>query len=454
MPRPTKKKRLDDHQSAAAADSDLFASCFDDLSIDELAHIFGFLPVEDIMCLRRINKKTVEAARITHVPIVDIDYKAYFYVIGRNHIPGYFRVNSVEKYNAMRNMTTALPNLQQIGITDLGERRKYSDGEEPDEGKAAETANWTTSDIGIITNFGQLRELAIIDSPKGISLNGRYPFLFNSFPLLQRLSIQCCFYLKWDLDMIAGLPVLKDLICIHNFGGLTGNINSLEVLKDTLETLVIEGSKGVEGRLMDLADFPHLKELNLYMTAVTGDIRDISNNDFPALEKLHLPACVYGGSGHEIERISDAPDLVRAVYHLKKQRPALSMLKNWQGMLSDDSPESYTYMGEIEDWSDFIPPPHFIRFVQAGSRIGYRWVTSERSQWIGDDEEGDGDNEDDNPCEVNWLDPEPDRESLDYTKYNKDLKRINLRVKFYKGFHEPPTEEEYTRLYEEHIGVR
>ena len=79
MPRPTKKKRLDDHQSAAAADIDLFASCFDDLSIDELAHIFGFLSVEDIMRLRRINKKTVEAARITHVPMVDIDYHRFYF---------------------------------------------------------------------------------------------------------------------------------------------------------------------------------------------------------------------------------------------------------------------------------------------------------------------------------------------------------------------------------------
>ena len=449
MPRPTKKKRLDGQQSAAAADIDILVSCFDDLSIDELAHIFGFLPVEDIMRLRRINKKTVEAARITHVPMVDIDYDRFYFF--HYCTPGYFSVHSVEKYNAMRNMTTALPNLQQLGITELGERHKYSDGEDPDEGHATETADWTTCDLGIITNFGQLRDLAIIDEPVTGSLNGRYPFLFNSFPLLQKLNIHWCRLIKWDLDMLASLPVLKDLNCVQN-SSLTGNINSLKVIKDSLETLVIQGSEGVEGRLMDLADFPHLKVLNLHRTAVTGDIRDMSNNDFRALEKLHLPACVYGGSGHEIERISDAPDLVRAVYHLKKHRPALSMLKNWQGMLSDDSPDVYTYMGEIEDFNEFIPPPLFIRFVEAGSRIGYRWVTRERGEWIDDDEEGV--DKDYNPCEVNWLDPEPDRESPDYTKYIQDLERINLQVKFYKGFHEPPSEEEYTRLYEEHIGVR
>ena len=451
MPRPTKKKRLDDHQSAAAADGDLFASCFDDLSIDELANIFGFLPVEDIMRLRRINKKSVDAARITHAPIVDIDYERFFWF--HDQTPEYFRLHSVENYIAMRNMSTALPNLQQLGITSLGERHKYSDGEDPDEGKVSETAEWTTSDIAIITNFGQLRELAIIESSKGPSLNGRYPFLFNSFPLLQKLCIQMCRFLKWDLDMLAGLPVLKELICVYNFGGLSGNINSLKVLKDTLEKLVIQGSEGVEGNLMDLADFPCIKVLNLHGTVVTGDIRDISNNDFPALEKLNLPKSVYGGSGHEIERISDAPDLVRAVHRLKRQRPTLSMLKNWQGMLSDDSPDQYWYEGEIGEEVEVFPP-FYIRFVEAGSRIGYRWVTMERGFWIDDDEEGDGDDEDDNPCEVNWLDAKPDRKSPDYTKYIHDLARINLRVKLYKGFHEPPTEAEYNRLIEEHIGVR
>ena len=69
-------------------------------------------------------------------------------------------------------------------------------------------------------------------------------------------------------------------------------------------------------------------------------------------------------------------------------------------------------------------PPFCIRFVQAGTRIGYRWETNlER------------------PCEVNWLDPEPDRESSEYEKYTEEL-----QVTMNRGFHEPPTEEEYRRL--------
>ena len=48
---------------------------------------------------------------------------------------------------------------------------------------------------------------------------------------------------------------------------------------------------------------------------------------------------------------------------------------------------------------------------------------------------------------MNWLDPEPDRESSDYEKYIEVLQSIEKhgRADFYKGFHQPPTEEEYNR---------
>ena len=149
--------------------------------------------------------------------------------------PTDFWVNSVNNYNAMRVMTTELPNLQQITIGRLGIGHKYSDGEDPDERYAARTAHWTTYDIGIISSFSKLRKLGISAS----ELNGRYPFLFNSFPLLQKLRIQSCEYLKWDLEMLVGLPLLKELDCVHNYD-LTGNINSLRVLKDTLENVTID----------------------------------------------------------------------------------------------------------------------------------------------------------------------------------------------------------------------
>jgi len=74
-----------------------------------------------------------------------------------------FTVHDVEKYNAMTEMTTALPNLQQITLGYLcshgyfylhfGLGHKYVDGEKPVEYRAADTANWTTHEIDIISNF-------------------------------------------------------------------------------------------------------------------------------------------------------------------------------------------------------------------------------------------------------------------------------------------------------------
>ena len=86
--------------------------------------------------------------------------------------PSDFVVNSVEDYNAMNVMTEAMPNLQQIRIGDFGWRDKWSDGEDPDEGYAAETTNRRTAhDIGIISNFSKLQILEI----RYTGLNGRYP---------------------------------------------------------------------------------------------------------------------------------------------------------------------------------------------------------------------------------------------------------------------------------------
>jgi hypothetical protein len=375
-------------------------------SVDVLPNIFAFLGVKDIMRNRRVNKKWKEAVKITIVPLCD------------------FCVASVRRYNAMDAMTIAMPNLQSINLRGLGYGHKYNDGEDPNEELAAETVNWMTHDIERLSNFSKLRGLDISTSQ---SLNGRYPVFFNSFPLLQKLRIEQCNFLEWDLEMLAGFPVLKELYCRSN-PLLTGNIGSLRVLKDTLQNVTItDCSSSVEGNFMDLADFPHLKKLELNHTVVTGDIRDVGKNDFVSLERLILPGTVYGCSGCDFQRISDAPDLVRAVYLFNKQRPALEYL--WQGRLSKDSPDWYRSLNKK------YPPPFRIHFVKVGSRLGYRWQTDNCKHC----------------CEVNWLDPEPDRASSDYNQYIEELQEINSQVKrFYRGLHQPPTEEEYHRRWEEY----
>ncbi len=414
MPHPSKKQRLavmeTDLAEATVAEVAVTAG---DLSIDVLANIFGYLDgPKDIMQKRRVCKKWKEAAKMTIVP------------------PTKFRVDSEENYNAMTVMTRALPNLQQITLPQLGYGHKYNDGEDPNLPNGRYTArtrtvNWPTHDIEIISNFSRLRILDIYDA----GLNGRYPFLFNSFPLLQKLSIDYCNDLKWDLEMLAGFPLLKELMCYNDREDnncVTGNINSLRVLKETLEVVGIDTCPGVEGNFMDLADFPHLRLLHLHRTAVTGDIRDINVKDFSSLVQLNLPKGVYGGNGYEFQRISDAPDLIRTLYLFYKQRPSLMDIDNWYGKLSRDSPDWYDAEGEDT-------PPFFISFVEAGSRLGYRWDTCHGGM----------------PCRVNWLDSVPKRESsgyASYAKYIEDLEVINSQVTFYRGFRQPPTEEEYRRL--------
>ncbi len=412
MPHPKKKQKLaggDANCSAETAAADQMAASANDLSIDVLADIFGFLDgAKDIMQKRRVCKKWKEAVKKTIVP------------------PNKFSVRGMNEYNAMRVMATEMPNLQRIAICHPGVYHKYSDGEDPDEEMAAETTDWTSLNIEIISNFSKLRILEMYSA----QLNGRYPFLFNSFPMLQRFSIQYCGPLKFDLEMLARFPLLKELDCCCA-DDLTGNISSLRVLKETLEKVTIYGCSHVVGNLKDLADFPHLKALILNETNVTGDIRDIGGNDFLALECLILPKTVYGGMGYEFQRISEANDLVRTMYLLKKRRPTLEILKEWRGMLSETSPDWY----ESAAYGLYDEPPFSIQFVKAGSRIGYRWATCNGY-----------------PCEVNWLDSEPDTDSSDFAKYIGGLARINrqMRVNVYRGFHEPPTEEEYLRLVEEY----
>lgn len=383
-----------------------------ELSSDGKASVFSFLDLEEIMHLRCVCKSWREAVKKTNVPLL------------KN-----FCVDSSQKYNAISVMRTELPTLHRITIDGLGDGQKWSDGEDPID--LYTLIGPTPYDFGIISAFSKLRELKITGNS---FVSGRHPFLFSSFPLLEILSIDLCHGLKWDLEMLAGFPILKELECTSGFC-LTGNINSLRVLRETLRKVKIHDSEDVKGNFMDLADFPRLKELDLDGdTAVTGDIRDIGENNFLTLTKLTLPRTVYGGRGYEFQRISDAPELIRTLYLFKKQRPGLAMLVKWYARLSDDSPDRYPDGHQLGpgggshryDSVVKYDAPFDVCFVKAGSRIGYRW-------------ESDGGI----PCEINWLDPEPRGGN-----YLKRLQEIEKHVETYKGFHQPPTEEEYNRLLE------
>ncbi len=177
---------------------------------------------------------------------------------------------------------------------------------------------------------------------------------------------------------------------------------------------------------MDLADFPHLTELDLDETAVTGDIRDIGKNDFSSLEyeSLILPKGVYCGRGYEFERISDAPQLVRTIYDVNTQLQGKLKLRGrtWFLKLSDDSPDWYPSRAIFND-----TPPFYVHLLSPWDR-GYRWETANN-----------------NPCLMNWLNPE-DTEHNDYSRYDREI--MNESVKLYDGFYRPPTRRQYNRLRE------
>ena len=421
------------------------------LSGNVLAIIFGFLPLEDVMRTRRVCSDCKEAAKGTFIPTE-------------------FEVRTVHDFRAMEVMTTALPNLQHLSLYELEEdletvyvqhgrgqksieEHRYIVGDNPNESFAAVTAHYTTHDIGIISNFQHLRSLSIFEAP----LNGEYPVLFN-FPLLQKLAISFDDfpnYIKWDLQMLEGLPMLRELECCTN-EAMSGNLSSLRVLKDTLETIDIANCRKVVGNFMDLAAFPRLMKLDLRGTHVTGDIRDISADDFKVLQELFLPQTVYGGSRYAFQTIAEVSAFISSTIHPLANRFLLS--SSWR--LSKESPDWYDDPNEVVDESsreDHEIPPPFVCELLTGIRMGWRWRCNfpnhDRMYY---DENGDiyDDYNDVNvfeACEINWLEPEPDKKSSDYEEYINELRSLEEQISFFTGYHNPPTEDEFNRLRNEYL---
>ena len=398
--------------------------------------ILGFLGYKDIMKARICCRKFREAARNTLVPWAEYDYGKNSYTRSQC-TDTQLCVNSVKRHKAMVAMSTALPNLQQLSVCTIwspgirGDADKYCDGEDPNEEHTAQTTGWKNHEIQMISEFKRLQHLKISSS----YLNGRYPIFFN-FPLLQKLSFEYCTYLKWDLKLLVGLPSLRELY-VRSGGEMTGNIKNLSVLKNTLQKLsVCCHNSAIEGDLMDLSDFPLLKVLNLrHCSLVTGDVRDIGEDDFPMLIELDLGKGFVGSRFHKFQRIADAPSVMQAIHHRLKQRdPPLLSGSSWMTWsLSQESPEWYASNGERGHPS----PPFFIDFVRVGSRNGWRWKCESTR----------------NSCEINWIDPEPDRDSSNYDEDVRELQSIQEDIFCFEGYHEPPSQDDYKRLCEEFYGI-
>ena len=384
------------------------------LIADQIAIIFGFLKHNEIMHAR-VCTTWRDAAKKTLVP------------------PSDFQVRNVRSYNALRVMSSALTNMQQLSICGLGASHKYSDGEDPVQKQAALTANYTLHDLNIISNFRKLRILNV----HSVSLNGRYPTLFD-FPHLQKLELFDCCNLKWDLDMLSACPLLRELRLLNLRQNSTGNLNSLRVLKNTLEEVLIRRCLNIRGNFMELADFPRLRNLDVSHTPVTGDIRHIQEDDFSAAKRVVLPDTVIGGLEYQFQSISDVPSFMHTIHPLLKRFPETFNQAYFCWTLSKDSADWY----DREDDHHHQPPFEIFPVVAGGLRCGWSWcfrflVFCNEKQCLDVVK---------NSCEVNWLDPEPSEDRLCYDKYAECLQKIEGETDFYRGYYEPPTEEEYRSL--------
>ena len=172
------------------------------------------------------------------------------------------------------------------------------DGEDPNHETAEKTQGFTSYDVGLINDFKNLHIIVIKGAPL---LNGRYrPFHFQisgsyasatsssnqTFPTFRlRVVFACAFVrFKWGLDIQAS-----------NNRGLSGNLQSLHVLKSTLCELMIRLCDGIDGDFMQLADFPQLEKVGLGDAKnVTGDALQINPlMHFPNLQILELPDIMY-----------------------------------------------------------------------------------------------------------------------------------------------------------------
>ena len=358
---------------------------------------FGFLRLKDIMRARICCTKFRDAAKTTLVSTR-------------------LRVDSTKKYQAMVAMTTGLPKLQYLKICNFKDvsSHKYCDGKDPNKEWTLGQAGWKSFDIQMISKFKQLKSLSISST----MLNGRYPVFFN-FPLLQKLSIENCNYMKVDLEMLTGLPSLKEFYAYATC--LTGNIKSLSKskLKNTIEKVRLCRSE-IKGNIMDLADFPKLKYL---------DISTIGENDFVMLGDLYLGKGIAGAKFHKFQRIADVSIEAEAFYRLKQRFRGLPSFNNLYWTLADDSPDRYDPSGV----SGHPSPPFLIDFVRAGPRNGWRWKSDVRRNG----------NSNSNSCEINWLDPAP---SSDYEVYTRELESIQEDIFCFEGYHQPPSHDEYKRL--------
>lgn len=145
----------------------------------------------------------------------------------------------MKAYNAMRAMSSALPNVQWIKIVDDSTSFiPWPLIPWPLIPWPVSADNYFVDATNILPHFTKLRTLVIKGGDMfACPLSGRNPPGLFNFPLLQNLSISCDW--NWDLEMLSALPLLEASELQEN-PQLKGNLSSLRALKDTLTKVTIK----------------------------------------------------------------------------------------------------------------------------------------------------------------------------------------------------------------------
>ncbi|KAL3795084.1 hypothetical protein ACHAWO_009247 [Cyclotella atomus] len=386
--------------SAALSDPDLLSSILSFLSWKEL-----------LRC--RVCRTWRQAVALTNVPesISDVWSTPDLYI------------NSREFVDALGWLSKALPRVPCVNIrfnlysTKPFEIAACDDPELPSDSSIASPSNQAS--LRCIADFLYLKHISITSA----SLNGSHPYLFD-FPELRTLELVDVGMLVWNLDMLQNLRKLEQLIAVRNTH-LTGRLGSIRVLRESLVKLSLVSCFKVGGDLLDLRDFPLLKDICLNdCNRIGGDIREVQIGDFQSVESFgRLPNSVFGGS--YLPSIADTPAIMRSWYILKKQNPSvLTPSNNGICRLSLSMLSTERYENDVHH-TRYMPT--CVEFISAGTRLGWRWTNAVRG----------------GSCETIWMDPAPQRSDPGYDLYLLELEKVNEDVVFYKGFFAPPSQDEH-----------
>ena len=399
--------------SADGGQSGDTSNVFDRLDLDAIiSNILSYVGGWEDVLKARVCRRLREGAMV--MPITDI-----------------VAIDSALRGRNLLNIARALPMIHRLEIGTGADYLRAVPGEAP-----SASVDLYDVDLLDLCHFHHLKYLRLGDQLIGTH-KWAYPHLFQ-IASLEHLDLGRGGRGVVRLKDLSGLPNLKVFTSIQN-DRLSGDLESLLHLKDTLEVLRLHVCRHVSGTLLALADFPLLRELHIPRTGVTGDIRDICPTQFPSLQILNVQGTeVYGGA---LTRIGDAPDIMaayrRLMTHPRPYRAKISL------QLDQHSPDRYSMQGPFP----FTDMPNWVRLRNFGPRWGYQWTNT----IDGSDERG--------ACEINWLDPEPYPSNEGYRDYCNALRAFQteyeeMQFNLFRGLAHPPTEREWHRLIMSPEGIR